>query len=72
MVKQVTGVDIAVEYSSRRPGDASELVALSDKIKSELGWQPKYSDLETIVKSAWNWHKTHPNGYAKAPRMVAG
>lgn len=63
MVKKVTGVDINVEYSSRRPGDASELVASADKIKSELGWQPKYSDLETIVKSAWSWHKFHPEGY---------
>lgn len=63
MVKKVTGVDFPVEYSSRRPGDAVELVASSDKIKKELGWTPKFSDLETIVKTAWQWHKTHPKGF---------
>jgi len=38
-------------------------VAKAEKIKKELGWRAKYSDLETIVKSAWQWHKTHPKGF---------
>ncbi|MCL5675858.1 MAG: UDP-glucose 4-epimerase GalE [Patescibacteria group bacterium] len=63
MVKKISGIDFSVEYSSRRPGDAIELVASADKIKSELGWKPEFSDLETIVKTAWGWHKTHPEGF---------
>ncbi len=62
IVKEVTGLDIKVKIDPKRPGDANELVADISKIKSELGWQPKYS-LEDIIKSAYLWHKTHPNGY---------
>jgi UDP-glucose 4-epimerase len=47
----------------RRPGDAPRLVAASDKIKRELGWAPQYPDLKDIIASAWEWHRTHPNGY---------
>lgn len=57
MVKKVSGQVLNVEESPRRPGDADELVADVAKIKSELGFNPKYSDLETIVKTAWQWHK---------------
>lgn len=64
MVKKVTEVDFPVKIGDRRPGDADELVADASKIKKELGWQPKYSDLGTIVKTAWQWHKNHPKGYA--------
>ena len=63
MVKKVTGVDFPVKIGSRRPGDADELVADTAKIKKELGWIPRYSDLETVVKTAWQWHKSHPEGY---------
>ena len=56
MVEKVSGKKINVKYSERRPGDADELVADTEKIKSELGFTPKYSDLETIVKTAWAWH----------------
>lgn len=62
-VKEVSGIDFASPIGPRRPGDAPETVAKVDKIKKVLGWEPKYSDLETIIKTAWNWHKTHPNGY---------
>lgn len=65
-VKKISGVDFAVEYSQRRPGDASELVAAADKIKKELNWEPKYSDLETIVSTAWQWHKNNPLGFYSA------
>lgn len=64
MVKKISGVDFPVKYGARRPGDANELVADPAKIKNELNWQPKYSDLEIIVKTAWDWHKNHPKGYS--------
>jgi len=64
MVKKVSGIDFASPIGPRRPGDAPETVAKVDKIKKELGWKPKYSDLETIIKTAWKWHKNHPNGFS--------
>lgn len=57
MVKKVTGVNLKVKQEGRRPGDAEVLVADPAKIKSELGFVPKYSDLQTIVESAWKWHE---------------
>jgi UDP-glucose 4-epimerase len=57
MIKKVSGVDFPVIVKPRRDGDVAETVADSSKIKTELGFSPKYSDLETIVKSAWQWHK---------------
>jgi len=56
MVEKVSGQKVNIQNSPRRPGDADELVADATKIKSELGFNPKYSDLETIVKTAWAWH----------------
>lgn len=55
-VEKVTGKKMNVVISKRRPGDADELVADVTKIKTELNFNPKYSDLETIVSSAWQWH----------------
>jgi UDP-glucose 4-epimerase len=60
---QVTGMPIPTEMGPRRPGDPATLVASSEKISRELGWEPKYPDLRTIVEHAWQWHRTHPNGY---------
>lgn len=57
MVKKVTGKELKIINAPRRPGDADQLVADASKIKRELNWQPQYSDLETIVKTAWEWHK---------------
>lgn len=62
--KKVTGVDFTVEERPRRAGDPAVLVASSERIRRELGWQPKKSDLETIVQDAWAWHKGHPRGFA--------
>ncbi len=56
MVEKISSQKVNVVNSPRRPGDADELVADPTKIKSELGFAPKYSDLETIVKTAWQWH----------------
>jgi UDP-glucose 4-epimerase len=61
--RQVTGHPIPAVDGPRRPGDPPELVAGSDKIRRELGWQPRFPDLYDIVQSAWNWHRTHPRGY---------
>ena len=43
--------------------DMLELIASSAKAKEVLGWNPQYADLETIIGTAWKWHKSHPNGY---------
>jgi UDP-glucose 4-epimerase len=56
-VKRVTGREITVEEHDRRPGDPGVLVAASAKIVRELGWCPKYLELDQIIESAWNWHK---------------
>ncbi|MMZ55854.1 hypothetical protein [Aneurinibacillus migulanus] len=59
----ITERPLAVEYMDRRAGAPPVLVAERGRIKSVLGWEPQYSDLETILSSAWHWHRTHPNGY---------
>lgn len=56
-VKKISGKDFQVEELARRPGDADTLIADASRIKRELGFNPKYSDLETIIKTAWKWHK---------------
>lgn len=56
MVKKVAGKDLKIKIGPRRPGDANELVADSSKLQKEFGWRPQYSDLETIIKTAWQWH----------------
>ncbi len=55
-VKEVSGSNLRVLEEDRRPGDADKLIADPSKIKQELGFSPKYSDVDTIVKSAWEWH----------------
>ncbi|EAX48937.1 UDP-glucose 4-epimerase [Thermosinus carboxydivorans Nor1] len=62
--KAITGVDFPVRQAPRRAGDPAVLVASSARIRRELGWQPVLSDLDTIIASAWQWHKSHPQGYA--------
>ncbi len=61
--KNVTGINIAVEYGERRNGDPSTLIASSDCIKDILGWNPKHSELSQIISDAWRWHRLHPSGY---------
>jgi UDP-glucose 4-epimerase len=63
VARKVTGHAIPSVDSPRRPGDPAALVASSQKIQQELKWKPKYPDLESIVRSAWEWHRKHPNGY---------
>jgi UDP-glucose 4-epimerase len=61
--REVTGFPIPVEEIDRRSGDSPRLVASSEKIRKELGWEPKIPDLKDIIQSAWSWHQSHPDGY---------
>jgi UDP-glucose 4-epimerase len=61
--RRVSGRDLPVEYGPRRPGDPAMLFASARKIQEELGWSPRYTDLDEIVATAWNWLKNHPHGY---------
>lgn len=59
----VTGHSIPAKVCERRTGDPAKLVASSEKARRELGWQPKFENIEAMIDSAWNWHKSHPNGF---------
>jgi UDP-glucose 4-epimerase len=61
--RQVTGHPIPANELPRRSGDSARLVASSEKIKRELGWKPEHDNLHEIISSAWEWHRSHPNGY---------
>ncbi|GAA0428951.1 UDP-glucose 4-epimerase GalE [Lentibacillus halophilus] len=63
--RNVTGRLIPAREAPRRPGDPAVLIASSEKAKQELGWDPQYSELETMVQHAWNWHKEHKDGFIK-------
>jgi len=64
-VKKVSGKSFKVIESPRRPGDPPVLVCDSAKARTELGWQPKWTNLEKIVASAWKWHSKYPDGYTE-------
>lgn len=61
--EKVTGRRIPTVVTPRRPGDPAVLVANPRRAIDSLGWRPRYGDLETIVASAWRWHRQHPHGY---------
>jgi len=63
VAEELTGKKVSVKEGPQRAGDPPELLANADKIRRELGWSPKYTDLKAIMTTAWNWHRTHPNGY---------
>jgi UDP-glucose 4-epimerase len=63
MCEKVSGCRIPFVEKARRPGDPPRLVAAAAKARRELGWQPRFPRLEDIVKTAWEWHRTHPDGY---------
>lgn len=62
--KRITGKPIPYEIGPRRPGDPAILIASSEQIRRDLGWEPRYPQLEQIISSAWQWHSAHPHGYS--------
>lgn len=66
VARAVTGHPIPAETCPRRAGDPAQLIASSKKAVEQLGWKPKYNDLNTIIASAWKWHRAHPRGYEEA------
>lgn len=63
--RRVTGHPIPAELGQRRAGDPSKLIASSEKAKQDLGWRPRFNDIEEIIASAWQWHQSHPQGFNK-------
>ncbi|HUF37408.1 MAG TPA: UDP-glucose 4-epimerase GalE [Anaerolineales bacterium] len=61
--REITGHPIPAEIGPRRPGDPAVLIADSEQIMEELGWEPRHPDLRAIIASAWEWHRKHPYGY---------
>ncbi|KAF8390956.1 hypothetical protein HHK36_023256 [Tetracentron sinense] len=61
--KKATGVDIKIEYLSRRPGDYAEVYSDPSKIRRELNWTAQHTDLQKSLQTAWRWQKSHKNGY---------
>ena len=65
-VRRVTGAAVPEKLAPRRAGDPPVLVAAPAKIQRELGWKPRYTEIDAIVESAWKWRKARPNGYGAA------
>ncbi|MBW1993924.1 MAG: UDP-glucose 4-epimerase GalE [Deltaproteobacteria bacterium] len=63
VAREISGRPIPEEVVQRRPGDPAVLVSSNEKAIAELKWTPRYSDLYSIIETAWQWHKTHPTGY---------
>lgn len=61
----VSGSQIPTTFSPKRAGDPAVLLASSERAKLELGWNPRFPEIETILESAWRWMKKNPNGYAE-------
>lgn len=62
--REITGHAIPYDIGPRRAGDPATLVAGSERLREELGWEPEYPDLRSIVESAWRWRQANPTGYA--------
>ncbi len=62
-VSRVTGREVPWTLGPRRPGDPAVLYAAAQKAQAELHWTPRFPSLEAIVRTAWDWHRTHPHGY---------
>ncbi len=62
--RRVTGKPVPVQIAPRRAGDPPILVGSSRKAREELGWQPRFAGLDTMIRTAWDWHRRHPDGYA--------
>ena len=66
-VARVTGRAVDHTFAPRRPGDPAILLASSDRARDELGWTPRFEQLDEIVRTAWAWHRDHPDGYQSRP-----
>jgi UDP-glucose-4-epimerase GalE len=63
MARKITGKAISAKITERRTGDPATLIGSSEKAIKELGWKPRFPELDTIIESAWEWQKKHPKGY---------
>ena len=63
--QRITETQVVVTQGERRPGDPPVLIASNEKARGLLEWEPVYSDLKTILETAWYWHKRHPQGFSK-------
>lgn len=70
--REITGSSIPHVVKQRRAGDPALLVASSDRATAELGWKPKFSSLESIIESAWEWIERHPRGYGERQGDLSG
>ena len=64
-VGRTVGRPVPWTLAPRRPGDPAELYAAPHKAEAELHWKPRFADLDSIVRTAWEWHRTHPHGYGR-------
>ncbi len=62
-VERIGGRPVPHSFGPRRAGDPAVLVAASDALRRETGWQPRFPALDDIVRTAWAWHEAHPRGY---------
>lgn len=63
--ESVTGRKLSYSYAARRPGDPAKLVGSADLAIKDLGWKPEFSTLDSILKTAWNWHSNNPDGFGE-------
>lgn len=63
--EEVVGSEIPMKILDRRPGDTDRLVAGSERLRRELGWEPQYHTIKDIIATAWKWHQSHPDGYER-------
>ncbi|WP_146127163.1 GDP-mannose 4,6-dehydratase [Neomoorella humiferrea] len=63
--EKVTGQKVPYRGGPPRPGDPAVLVASAEKAMAELGWRPRYTELEDIIATAWQWHRRRPRGYSQ-------
>jgi UDP-glucose-4-epimerase GalE len=68
-VERATGRPVPWTRGPRRAGDPAVLYAAPHKAQAELGWVPRFPDLDSIVRTAWAWHRAHPQGYRSSPRL---
>jgi UDP-glucose-4-epimerase GalE len=66
-VSRVTGRKVPWTLAARRPGDPAVLYAAPEKARKDLDWTARFPELDTIVETAWRWHRSHPAGYGTGP-----